>query len=92
MQVLRVFHLIRGYKPRPNGAEGVVGFALGPLAGTLHLKFALGEVVDSAITRHVFQRVSFLDVLGAGADDHTQFHFPIGFLGFGRKGYIVVGA
>ena len=40
----------------------------------------------------MFQGVGFFDVLGAGSDDHAQFHFPVGFLGFRRNGHIIIGA
>ena len=36
-------------------------------------------------------RVLLLDVLGAGADDHAQFHLPVRLLGLGRDGHVVIG-
>jgi len=92
VEVLRVFHLVGGHQPRADGAESVVGFALGPLAGTLDLEFTLREVIDGAIACHVLHGVSLLDVLGAGADDHAQFHFPIGLLRFRWNGHVIIGA
>jgi len=91
MEILRVLHLVGGHQPGPDGAEGVVGLALGPLAGAFDLEFALGEVVNGAIASHMLHGVGLLDILGAGADDHAEFHFPVRLLGFWRNGHIVIG-
>ena len=88
-ELLRIGDLIRRDEPGPDRPECVVGLALGPLPGALGLEFALGEIVDGAIARDMRQRVALGDVLGAGADDDAEFHFPVRLLRFGRDGHVV---
>ena len=63
---LRVCDLVTGHEVRARRAEGVAGFALGPLAGEVLLEFAFRHIVDDAVTRHAVQRVCFGDVCRIG--------------------------
>ena len=91
MKLLRVPGFVSGHEPRAHRPKGVVGLALGPLPGSLGLKFALGEIIYGAIAGDVGGRVLLVDVLGARADDDAKLDFPIRFLRLGRDGHFVIG-
>ena len=91
-EVLGVGDFVGGDEPWADGAEGVCGLALDPLAGAFELEGALGEVVDDAVAGDVGEGVGLGDVAGFLADDDAQFDFPIGLEGAAGEDDIVIGA
>src|SRR5260370_14603142 len=77
VELLHIGDLIPGDEPGPERAECRTTLALHPLAGTLGLEFALGDVVADAIARDEIQSLVLGDVGGAGADDDRKLDLPI---------------
>ena len=81
---MHVRNFIGRDEPWTNGTEGVVGLALGPLSAALDLEVALRDVVADRVACDMLQRVGFGDVLGLGADNDCELHFPVQLGGFTR--------
>src|SRR5215472_5513328 len=71
-QALRVLDLVLGDEPGAERAERLAALALGPLAGPLDLKNALGYVVGEAIAGDRVHRLLLGEIAGAGADHDAE--------------------
>src|SRR5690606_1525425 len=91
-KVLRIGDLISGNQPRTNGTEGVASLALVPSAATLDLVFALGHVIDHAVSRDMLERIGQADITRLGTYYDTQLDFPIGLDGTLWNNHGVIGA
>src|SRR5262245_57629344 len=77
VELLRLRDLVGGGQPRPDGRERVGALALGRRAAALHLKRALGDVVDDAVSSNVLESVGLADVPDVATDDGSQLHFVV---------------
>ncbi|CAH0298202.1 hypothetical protein SRABI106_03699 [Rahnella aquatilis] len=90
IQLVRVRDFIRRHQPRTGRAECVTAFTFVPGAAAFNLEFALRDIVDHAVTGDVRHRIGFADIAPAGADHHTEFHFPVGFDRITRDLHVVI--
>ena len=92
VEVLHVVDLVGGDQPRPERAEGRAALALGPLAAALDLELALGHVVADGVAGDMGQRLGFVDVAAALADDDGKLDLPVGLLRIARDHEVVIRA
>src|SRR5271156_4484268 len=92
VEVLRVGDFVGGDEPRTDGAEGIRALSLHPLASSLKLKSALGEIVDHAVSSHIGKRVFLGKILRLLSNHHAEFNLPVGFGRAARDDHVIVGA
>ena len=79
IEILRITDLLLRHQPGVNGSKGVTPLALIPLTSALELLRALGDVIDDAVARHVFQRLINPQILAGISDHYAELDLPVGF-------------
>src|SRR5215213_10657300 len=84
-EVLGIFDLVCGGDERTQGAEGVYGFAAGPLSALRELEVARGDVVGVHVAEDVVEGLGLRDVAGCPPYNDGELGLVVGLLGY--RGY-----